>query len=204
FNKVNNEAKVLTVGRACEIWYPLIERPKTCEEYHTVVKLGGIFQVIPQRPDVTRGYDEQDIQVLKAASSKDSEGSILFAGRAAIQDGGVQVGKVLAEKGCHIGYGGQELIIDTKFEILCGASDSITEWAQVTDGVTSESFMDLNPIPAGHEHNKTPLFIAVCVDKETSSMQIGKCSNGWQNCSFGYGGEEKWSSGSFLVLIQTQ
>ena len=64
-----NEAKRgrnLSVERAREIWYPLISVKKHCEECgHPVVELqkAGIFQASPQRPDATKGYDEQILQV---------------------------------------------------------------------------------------------------------------------------------------------
>ncbi|KAJ3072041.1 hypothetical protein HDU99_002288, partial [Rhizoclosmatium hyalinum] len=127
---------------------------------------------------------------------RDSNGHVLLAGRARVEGGGLQVGKILSEGVLHIGYGGRELRIESDFEVLCGSGNN-TQWAHVTDQASSESFANGKVLEAGYEESNEALLVTICSHTD-GSLQVGKTRRGWKNCSYGYGGEEKHSIGGYF------
>ncbi|KAJ3199761.1 hypothetical protein HDU82_000166 [Entophlyctis luteolus] len=118
---------------------------------------------------------------------RDFDGTPFYGGRAKVSGGGVQVGKITSAAGCSIGYGGKELKLRSKFEILCGDSTAI-DWVEVEGPVSLMKLAEWKPVEAGEEANGMPLYIGI--HEAFGAIQVGKCSPRLPGCAFGHGGKE--------------
>ncbi|TPX63035.1 hypothetical protein CcCBS67573_g08786 [Chytriomyces confervae] len=118
---------------------------------------------------------------------RDIDGTPLYAGRAKVSGGGVQVGKIRGGEACYIPYGGRELTFKKGFEVLCGDS-RVIDLEEVEGKIPLMKIADLKPIEAGSEANGMPLYIAI--HEAFGTIQIGKCSPSLPGCHFSYNGKE--------------
>ncbi|KAI8614151.1 hypothetical protein BC830DRAFT_1128840 [Chytriomyces sp. MP71] len=116
---------------------------------------------------------------------RDTDGTPLYAGRAAFE-GGWHVGKIHLNE-LKIGYGGKEHTIQNGFEVLCGSPHGITVLPQT--GAVNLAGLMKQPIDAGHEANGDRLFLAIFDDN--GSVQVGKAGTHLMNGgSYCYAGKE--------------
>ncbi|KAJ3239119.1 hypothetical protein HDU81_006450 [Chytriomyces hyalinus] len=118
---------------------------------------------------------------------RDVDGTPLYAGRAKVKGGGVQVGKIRGGEACYIPYGGRELTFKKGFEVFCGDS-RVIDLEEVEGKIPLMKIADLKPIEAGSEANGMPLYIGI--HEAFGTIQIGKCSPSLPGCHFSYNGKE--------------
>ncbi len=118
-------------------------------------------------------------------------GQPLFVGRMPFQ-GGVHPGKVLPGGFCNIGWGGKEYSINSGFEVLTAAPNTVA-WVEYRGSVPA------NAIPGGQNDagGRQPLYIA------KHAYQGGEhCGKLWANaCNIGWGGQEIVLNEKIYILV---
>jgi len=114
---------------------------------------------------------------------------ILHICRAEI-DGRMTPGKELdGEAGCHISYGGQELV-RTKYQVIVESDFTVTN----AQGLRYDS------IPGGRDANGQTLY--PCLAVYNGGLHPGKTRAGWNSCAVPYGGEERWVADFWTLVPQ--
>ncbi|KAJ3070293.1 hypothetical protein HDU98_006687 [Podochytrium sp. JEL0797] len=128
----------------------------------------------------------QQIPQDSIALGRDSDGTNLYAARAAIH-GGWHIGKTNGRGDVYISYGGKELRIKGDYQIFCGPPRGVTVLPQC--GQLNLQGLSMQPIDAGHEADGDRLYVAIT--DHLGSIQVGKCSaRNSSGCNFPYGGKE--------------
>ncbi|ORY46865.1 hypothetical protein BCR33DRAFT_736379 [Rhizoclosmatium globosum] len=119
---------------------------------------------------------------------RDSDGAPLFATRTKYMNG-VHVGKGRNGGGCHIPYGGKEILLgdDEEYDVLCGNPSSI-EWVPANNKVPVPLMSTGRLIEGGFEKDG-PIFIGIC-ETYFHGTQPGKCGPHLAGLHYSYGGKE--------------
>jgi hypothetical protein len=154
-----------------ELWVSSYETLQPNWEWGTLDNAGAD----PFGYEPTSGGDTQDLWVCKAGAA----------------DGSLQVGKAIDNSGCHVPYGGAEIVISTGWAVLRQNQFDLEE-VDATNGLPP------NAIIGGYDSDGANLY--PCLGHYNGGVHPGKTRAGWNSCDIAYGGGEYWVS-NYQVLV---
>jgi hypothetical protein len=113
----------------------------------------------------------------------------------AVVGGGIHPGTLLAD-GCHVPYGGEDLLVTTAYDVLLKPSFEVE---------TDLGSWGGNPFPyqaifGGVEADGTRLYL--CADYSSNVYRAGKTHSTWGSCDVPLNGGEFWSTGSSAGVLR--